>query len=64
MDYPNVRGYLGAITTAGQATLNELKTIYSIQDALMMFEIVMVNRYNEYLALKHAEKEAKKGRQQ
>lgn len=36
------------------ATLHELRTIYTLEDALNMFEAIMVNRSNEYLAAKAA----------
>ena len=55
MDYKNLDGFIGAIVAEARATLNELKTIYSLEDAFLLFETIAVTRYNEYLAAKHAQ---------
>jgi len=34
--------------------------VYTLEDAMNMFEIVMVRRSNEYLAAKEAERNAKR----
>lgn len=46
-EYPNVSGLIGAIITHKLATLYELQTIYSYEDALDMYEVICVNNYNE-----------------
>ncbi len=46
----------GVIIAEGKATLNELKTIYSIEDAFNLYEIIAVTRYNEFLAIEHSKK--------
>jgi len=36
-----------------------LKTVYSLEDAFDIWEAIAVSKYNEYLAIKHAQKLAK-----
>lgn len=38
---------VGAIVSHHFATLHELQTIYSFPDALDMYEIIVINNYNE-----------------
>ena len=45
---------MGQIIGERLATLNELKTIYSLEDAYMMFEALYVPRQNERLANERA----------
>ena len=52
-------GFIGSIIADGKATLNELKTIYSLEDAFTMYEIIAVTKYNEFLAIEHAKKKSK-----
>ena len=56
MDFKNVDGFIGSIVASGQATLLELKTVYSLEDAFDMWEIVATTRFNEWLAMEHAKK--------
>lgn len=42
--------------TEGLASLRELKTAYTLEEVLDMYEAVMVKRSNEYLAAKAATK--------
>ena len=60
MDYQNIDGLFGAIIAEGKATLNELKTIYTLEEALDLFEVIAVTRYNEHLAMEHAKKQGAK----
>jgi hypothetical protein len=60
VDYKNVDGLIGSIIADGKATLNELRTVYTLEDAFNMWEIIAVNRYNEYLAVQHANKNQKR----
>jgi hypothetical protein len=60
VDFQNIDGFIGAVIAEGKATLHELRTIYTLEDALDMWEIIAVTRYNEQLAMEHAEKEARK----
>ena len=48
-------GWIGAIIAADKATLHELRTIYTLEDALMLLEVILVTRYNEYLSYKHSQ---------
>lgn len=56
MDYPNVDPVIGAIVSEKQATLQELKTVYSLEDMYDMWEVIAVNRYNEAMAVEAAKK--------
>lgn len=47
---------LGTIISEGKATLNELKTIYSLEDAFLLFECIIVPKLNEYLAAEETNK--------
>lgn len=60
MDFPNVDELIGAIVASGKATLNELSTVYTLEDAHDLFEIVSVTRYNEFLAVEEANKKVRK----
>jgi len=52
-DYQNISNLIGTIISARLATLYELRTIYSLEDAMDMFEAYIVPKFNEW-------KEAKK----
>src|SRR6478736_4422745 len=56
VDFQNVDGFLGAILAEDKATLNELRTIYDLEDAFDLWEVIMVTRYNEHLAIEHAKR--------
>jgi hypothetical protein len=60
VEFPNVDPLIGAIVASGKATLNELKTVYTLEDAYDLFEIVSVTKYNEFRAIKHANKKGGK----
>lgn len=47
MQYENVPRVIGTLVSAGKATLYELQTAYSIEDAYNMLEIVSVDHHNE-----------------
>lgn len=42
---------MGTIIEQGRASLNELKTVYSLEDALNIWEACIVARYNEFIAI-------------
>lgn len=44
----NVPKICGALVGARMATLAELKTVYSLEDAFMLFEILQVKNYNDW----------------
>ena len=50
IDYPTVPGMIGVIITRRLATLHELQTVYSLDDAADLYEIAAVNNYNEWKA--------------
>lgn len=54
--YQNIDGFIGAIISEGKATLQELKTIYSLEDAFLMWEVIAINRFNEWVAVQNAKK--------
>jgi precorrin-6B methylase 2 len=41
-----VRPVIAALISAEMATLHELQTVYSVEDAYDMFEILQVNNHN------------------
>lgn len=47
---------MGTIIEAQKATLNELRTVYTLEDAFLMWEVIAINRYNEYKAMQKAQK--------
>ena len=47
MEYPTVAGVMGVVISSKLATLHELQTIYSYEDMMDMYEIHLVNTYNE-----------------
>lgn len=54
-DYQNIDGLIGSLVANRMATLNELKTIYSLEDAMDMYEAFIIPRYNEWKAMKQME---------
>lgn len=40
---------IGTIISSGKATLHELQTVYGIEDAHNLLEIITVDRHNEAL---------------
>lgn len=50
---------VAAIIGEKVATLHELKTVYTLEDALNMWETIVVQRANEYLAAEHSRKNQK-----
>ncbi len=41
---------MGVLIARKMATLHELETVYSYEDALNMMEIIVVQNYNEWVA--------------
>lgn len=54
-DYQNIDGLIGSLVANRMATLNDLKTIYSLEDAMDMYEAYIIPRYNEWKAMKQTE---------
>jgi len=55
----NINPIIGAIIDDNKATLNELKTIYSLEDMFNLWEIIATTRYNENKAIEDAQKQSK-----
>lgn len=43
---------IGRIVSAGLASLHELQTTYSLEDAMMLDEILAISNYHSWLATK------------
>ena len=56
IEYPTVPGMIAVIITRRLATLHELQTVYSIDDAVDLYEIAAVNNYNEWRSAEEAKK--------
>jgi len=56
IEYPTVPGMIGVIITRRLATLHELQTVYSLDDAADLYEIAAVNNYNEWRASEEAKR--------
>lgn len=47
-DYVNIGSLIGTLIASRVATLYELQTIYSLEDAMDMYEAIAVPKYNEW----------------
>lgn len=47
-------GLIGVLIARDKATLHELQTVYSYEDALNMAEVITVQNYNEWAAMEAA----------
>lgn len=47
-EYVNIGGLIGTLIVERVATLYELQTIYSLEDAMDMYEAIAVPKYNEW----------------
>lgn len=56
VDYQNVDGLTGAILAERLATYKELRDELTLEEALNLWEVIAVTRYNEHLAIKHNER--------
>lgn len=50
----NVDGRIGAVVSRRLATLHELETVYSYEDLLDLYEIIVIDNINEIKALEQA----------
>lgn len=53
-DFINVDPFFAAIIANGKASLKELKTELTLEDAYDLWEIVMTTNFNQWLAVKRA----------
>ena len=51
IEYPSVPALLGVVVSRKLATLNELQVLYSYEDLWDLYEIVLVNAYNESVSM-------------
>ena len=49
-DYRNVDPLIGQIIDGGKATLHELQTVYTLEDAYTIWEACIVPKYNDWKA--------------
>lgn len=47
MNYANVPSVIGTLVSSGKATLHELQTVYGVQDAYDLLEVLTVDLHNE-----------------
>lgn len=50
---------IGELIASGRATLKELKYDYTLEEAYMMYETIIVPRLNEYYAAQEMQRERK-----
>lgn len=60
VDFKNIDSLVGLVIAEGKATLKELQESYSLEDLFYLYEVIMVTKSNEWLAYKHAERQASK----
>lgn len=58
--YPNIPPLFGLLVSLGVCSLNELRTIYTFEDAVWMYEAVMVPKYNEWREIEAGSKKGVK----
>ena len=46
-EYPNVRNIIAVIVSRRLASLHELQTVYSYEDAMDLYEVAYINGMNE-----------------
>lgn len=47
-DYVNIGSLIGTLIANRVATLYELQTVYSLEDAMDMYEAIAIPKYNEW----------------
>lgn len=60
LEFPNVDPMMGSLIANKYATLYELNTLYTLEDAYNLYEVLAVTRYNEYVAIESASKKGRK----
>ena len=50
VDYGNIPRTIGALISAGKATLHECDTVYSVEDVYLMLEVVIIDAHNKRVA--------------
>lgn len=57
-EYQNISGLVGVLVGNRIATLHELKTIYSLEDAMDMYEAFIIPKFNEWKSANNAKMKA------
>lgn len=57
--YQNIHPVIGLLIAYRIATLHELKTIYSMEDAMDMYEAFAIPKFNEWRELESAKRSKK-----
>lgn len=52
MEYINLTALIGGLVSSRLCTLHELQTVYSLEDALNLWEVLSVDGYNRQQAEK------------
>lgn len=60
--YRNIDGLIGTIISSGKATLYELKTVYTLEDAMQLYECIAVENRNMDLRREYEQAKAKSKR--
>lgn len=47
-DYVNIGSMIGTLIASRVATLYELQTVYSLEDAFDLYEAIAIPKYNEW----------------
>ena len=50
----NLDDFVAIIIDSNKATLNELKTIYTLEEGYILWEIIAISRYNAWKAQERA----------
>lgn len=58
-EYQNIPPLIGILIAQHLATLAELRTVYSLKDALDIYEAFMIPQYNQYIACERLQKNRK-----
>lgn len=58
--YQNIHPVIGVLVANRIATLNELKTVYSMEDAMDMYEAFIIPKFNEWREVEKMKNKAKK----
>lgn len=59
-EYQNIPSLFGTIISNRLATLSELRTIYSLEDALNIYEALAIPKYNEWREMEAAKRRVHK----
>jgi hypothetical protein len=51
-EFKNIPPLIGNLISGGMATLAELQSVYSLEDAFMMQEVLLLKNYHSWLSTK------------